>query len=428
MRKSSRKITSAGGPIRLSPEHIAAVNRRRRIVNQFDAMDVLRLLNTDIATWMRFAFNHSDTPGNQIDSIWWDVGMMADTYPIYDSRILPRMDCPYLQKYWAKGIDWVAELVKECRERGIETFWNARNSEVDFAQPWIEGCCYTDPRCRNPLKEAHPDWVVPCWSPKGMWNLASSGLREHKVKVLRELAEKYDFDGFSLDFSRLTPCLPPGKQWRLRRHVTEYVRQVRQMLLEVARVKGRPILLAAKVPENPAGCRMDGFDVQRWIEEQLVDILVLGSRTATVAVEKFRRIAVDSPVKLVPIFDRHHTTDGYYNAPIEYLRGVYANWWAQGADSVAIFNWPCASPEDYVKQGLSTCFIPGKATYTQTIFEVGSPDTLRGKDMMFAMERRGGYPWAEGCQPQRRPASALCAGGLRRPRDTAALYLPESGG
>ena len=342
------------GPMQLTPEHLAAVNRRRRIVDQMDAMDVLRqqqikkvgllrLLDTDIETWLRFAFNHADTPGTQIDSIWWDVGLSEDTYAIYDSRVLPRIQFPPLDKYAAQGIDWVGELVKGCRARGLETFWNARLSEVDMPQPWTERCGHTDPRRHNPVKAAHPDWVVPCWWWLGLWNLAAPGLRRHKVNVLRELAERYEFDGFSLDFARHIPCLPIGRQWRLRHHATAFVREVREMLLDAARVKGRPILLAAKVPENLGGCRIDGFDVARWVEEGLVDILVLGSRTTTVDVASFRQLTQGTPVKICPIFDRHHTTDGYYDAPIEYLRGVYGNWWAQGADSVATFNWPCAS-------------------------------------------------------------------------------------
>ena len=378
----------------LSAEHGTAVARRRRIMDQCDAMDVLLLLDTDIATWLAFVFNHADTPGSQVDTICWDVGLSEDTYAIYDSRILPRYEFPRLQKYRDRGVDWVGELVRGCRQRGIEAFWNARISEVDLPQPWDDRCSHTDGRRQNPLKTAHPDWILPCWWWLGLWNLAAPGLRAHKVAVLRELVTRYDLDGIQLDFARHTPCLPLGQQWRLRHHATAFVRQVREMLLEVSQAKGRPILLAARIPENLPGCRADGLDLARWVEERLLDILVLGSRTTTVDLGSFQALTAGTGIRLCPTFDRHHTTDGYYDAPIEYLRGVYANWWRQGADSVATFNWPCASAETHARHGLPNWVNPGQ--YTSAILEIGSPDTLQGKDMAFTVERRGGYPWSDG--------------------------------
>jgi hypothetical protein len=378
----------------LSAEHAEAVARPRRIIDQCDAMDVLRLLDTDLATWLAFAFNHADTPGSQVDTICWDVGLSEDTYAIYDSRILPRLQFPRLQTYWDQGLDWVGALVQGCHERGLEAFWNARLSEVDMPQPWLERCGHTDPARQNPVKTAHPDWVLPCWWWLGLWNLASPGLRAHKVAVLRELVTRYDLDGIQLDFARHMPCLPLGRQWRLRRHATAFVRQVREMLQEVSELKGKPILLAARIPENLPGCRADGLDVEHWVEARLLDIMVLGSRTTTVDLASYRTLTAGTGIRLCPTFDRHHTTDGYYDAPIEYLRGVYANWWRQGADSVATFNWPCASAEAHAKLGLPDWVNPGQ--YTTAILEVGSHDTLRGKDMVFTVERRGGYPWSDG--------------------------------
>lgn len=393
----------------LPPEHVAAASRRRRVIDQCDAMDVLRMLDADIATWLGFCFGHVDTPGCQIDAICWDVGLSEDTYAIYASDILPPLHFPRLQRYRDQGIDWVGELVAGCHRRGLEAFWNARISEVDMPQPWADRCAHTDPARQNPLKTAHPDWVLPCWWWLGLWNLASPGLRAHKVAVLREVVTKYDLDGIQLDFARHTPCLPLGRQWRLRHHATSFVQQVREMLLEVARGKGKPILLAARVPENLPGCRTDGLDVVRWAKERLVDILVLGGRTSTVDLAGVRAATAATDARLCPTFDRHHTTDGYYDAPIEYLRGVYANWWQQGADAVATFNWPCASAEAHARLGLPDWVNPGQ--YTTALLEIGSYRSMSGKDMAFTVERRGGYPWSDGyhCRNDDRPLPCVLA-------------------
>jgi hypothetical protein len=137
-----------------------------------------------------------------------------------------------------------------------------------------------------------------------------------------------------------------------------------------------------------------------------VDILTLGSRSMSVDVEGFReavagppsRLRRDTP-QLVPCFDDHHATDGYRFQPIEFLRGVFANWWQQGADGVATFNWGNA-PADVAAATLARWgrgeFNEAPSSHGEAYLEVGDPQAMAGRDKVFAVERRGGYPWAEG--------------------------------
>jgi hypothetical protein len=244
----------------------------------------------------------------------------------------------------------------------------------------------------HPVKKQHPEWVIRSWWWQGLWNLAVPQVRDYRLSLLKELVQEYDFDGLQLDFSRHVPVLPPGRQWELRDHVTEFVRSVRLMLLETAKARRRPLLLAAKVPRNLEGCRVDGFDVETWARQSLVDILTLGSRSMDVDVAAFRRVTAGTHIKLQPCFDDHHTTDGYRFAPIEFLRGVFGNWWQQGANSVVTFNWSNAPPTVAAKIGAR----PGPLSHQQAYVEAGSPESLKFKNKFFAIERRGGYPWSEG--------------------------------
>jgi len=391
-------MNRATNKIELSPQHLRAVDRRRRIVDQMDANDPQAVLNIGFAPWLDFRFRHADMEGSQIDGIWWDIGFAEDTYAIYDSAILPKLDHPGLQRWWDQGIDHVAELVRACHVRGLEAFWSARICPVDFAQPWGSAASIWDERVVNPLKKEHPDWTIPCWWWQGLWNFASEGYRAHRVAVLRELAERYEFDGFQLDFARHAPCLPLGQQWELRDHLTSFVRTLRETLLEVERSEGHSILLAAKVPENLDGCRIDGLDVERWAAEQLVDIFVLGGRTMTVDVSAFREIVHGSAIKLCPSWDAHHSSDGYCSPPVEIFRGIFSNWGDQGADSVGIFNWPCAPQKDYESLGpeADAGIVPSShPPHTEALRQIGSPQTLQGKHKTFAVERLGGYPWSD---------------------------------
>jgi hypothetical protein len=366
--------------------------RKRRIVMQYDANDVLmdywKLHPGRDASFDRFRdalFSYVDMPASQVDAIWWDIAgsPLGSAYP---SRVLPPVNHPLVRQWLDDGVDWVEQLVRETRRRKLEVFWNHRISEVEFVQGVGQS------KTPDPLKVEHPDWVTPAsWWPHGMWNLAAEGLREYKVAFLRELATRYDFDGLQMDFSRHVPCLPVGRQWELRGQVTEFLRRVRRMLLDVAAQRGRPLLLAAKVPQNLDGCRVDGFDVRTWAEEGLVDVLTLGSRSMDVDVEGFRA-AVGGEVQLQPCFDDHHATDGYRYGAIEFLRGVFANHWQGGANSVVTFNWSIGRPEVCRSMGTAV----GPPSHEAAYQEVGEPETMAVKDKVFAIERRGGYPWADG--------------------------------
>jgi len=358
--------------------------RPRRICVQFDAADH-RDVRLPPAQWLAYLFAFAEEPGSQIDSIFWDVSL-GDTYAAYPSRLLPPSPDRYLAEWRREGFEWIPAILERCRRRKIEVFWHHRFSEVDIRP---EGGLEMEKL--SPLKAQHPDWLIRSWWWQGLWNIASPGLREHKVQVLREIAETLDIDGIQIDFARHIPCLPPGRQWELRDHASEFLRMMRRMLVDAGRRRGRSFLLAAKVPETLRGCREDGFDLAVWGKENLVDLLTLGSRTMTVNVEEIRRV-VGPRIKLSPCLDDHHATDGYRYPPIEFFRGVATNWLNQGADSVTTFNWGAAPADEARPVGGRA--VP--ASQQMAYREIGRLDTMRRKDKLFIVERRGGYPWAEG--------------------------------
>ena len=62
----------------------------------------------------------------------------------------------------------------------------------------------------------------------------------------------YDFDGIQIDFARI-PVLFPEEQWLHRNTLTDFMRDIRTTLLDIGEKRGRPLLLAARVPEDPDG-------------------------------------------------------------------------------------------------------------------------------------------------------------------------------
>ena len=205
--------------------------------------------------------------------------------------------------------------------------------------------------------------------------------------MVREVAEMYDFDGIQIDFARI-PVLFPEEQWLHHNTLTDFMRDIRTTLLDIEEKRRRPLLLAARVPEDLMGCHFDGMDVEAWVRDFLIDILVVGTRTANADIAAFRHIVKDTPIKIYPSFDDHHSTDGYREPDLEVWRGTCANWWRQNPDGMHTFNLMVSSPQSAQNLGLSPS--PRWETQRKIFSEIGSPETLTGTDKVFFVERRGG--------------------------------------
>ena len=363
--------------ISLGKEHIEAANRLRRIIFQYDICQFyVENMNPEQADEVKayFLSPFDETP-NQIDSVWYEWGE-GNTAP-YPSRILPPQH-PVFQRWREAGIDPILLFLDETRTRGKEVFLSYRinGSDNDMGPPEL-----------TPLKAERPDLLIRAWY--SYWNFASEEVRDYKLRILEEVALMYDFDGIQIDFARVPVLFPAGEQWRNRDLLTDFMRSVRLMLLEIGRKRGHPFLLAARVPENIMGCHFDGIDVERWAREQLIDILVPGCRSADVEVEAFTRLAAGTGIKVYPSWDDHHASDGYHEAPIEVYRGVAANWRRQGADGIHTFNL-CFAGQDELVAKLG---VPAKERWDvqrQIYREIGSQETLSGSDKIFCLDRRGG--------------------------------------
>jgi hypothetical protein len=386
-------VKAAHPPVQLPPQHIAAVNRPRRIFSNADESFGPNWLGCDIREFIAERFYLIDQPGSQVMGVAWcfEEGGLAWR----PSKVLPMTKSPAVKKWLDAGVDFVKVMVDESHKRKLEVFWAHRVNGFD-----TEWDRQKNPSSFvQPIKATHPDWLLDggAFFNKDHWNFAVPGARDFTVSILRELAENYDFDGIDLDFSRGPPHLPVGQAWLYRDSVTEWLRQIRGVFQEVAKKRGRPLLLSARVAENVPGCHYDGLDIETWARENLVDILFLGSRSLDVDIAGFRRAIAGRNIKLIPSLDDYHTTDGYgismmrpktwlVHPPIEFYRGVYNNWWHQGAEGVQTFNFHHVGPKDKL-------LVPQQK---QAYREIGDPNVMRYLDKMFVVQRRygeGGKTW-----------------------------------
>ena len=108
-------------------------------------------------------------------------------------------------------------------------------------------------------------------------------VRQHILKVAREMVERYDIDGLDLDFMRWPVYFKNEEVKANTPLMTEFVREIRSILEEGSRKKNRRLLLSVRVPTRigegkvinapeyspELECLGIGLDVRRWIKEGL---------------------------------------------------------------------------------------------------------------------------------------------------------------
>jgi hypothetical protein len=214
----------------------------------------------------------------------------------------------------------------------------------------------------------HPQYVIE--QPDGRTNetaldYSHAAVREHRLKIMREIAEGYDVDGLELNFVRWAKHFPRDQGREKAPVMTEYVGQIRDMLDVAARKRNRDRLtLGVRVPESVEACWRAGVDIETWVRKGWIDYVVISTWNNTdpqLPVDQFTRFTKPAGVDTIvvmgnmigsidngppSILDRpvamsaKHKTDSYQGMLItsSEARGAAANYYSWGADSISFWN------------------------------------------------------------------------------------------
>jgi hypothetical protein len=300
------------------------------------------------------------------------------------NRILPA-----LQRL---GTDPLRLVIERCREQKMEVFWTLRLNDIhDYSR--------TTSRAR--WKHERPELVMGTpeeaarfdqRDPRIVWTLADferKEIRDLMVRAVAEVLENYDVDGIDLDFLRHAcyfketrlgePVTPAHRQM-----LTDMVRQMRGLVLASSERRGKPILLSARVLETMSINRHHGFDLDQWLEGDLLDFVTLGGYTPYTS--PARELVEWCHHRNVPVYacivEESMRLAGWSGPPVphaeltqhslESWRGAAANTWALGVDGIMTFNlFADRSSREICRNVLR---------------EIGAPGNLVGKDKIFGLE------------------------------------------
>ena len=184
----------------------------------------------------------------------------------------------------------------------------------------------------------------------GRWsavNYAVPEVREKVLRILADVAARYDVEGLELDFFRHPIYFQPQifGQPVTQEHrdmLTDLMRRVRKMADQRAAERGRPMLIAVRVPDSVEYCSAIGIDLVRWLKEDLVDLLVVGGYFQLNPWETSVALGHKYGVPVYPSLDdprfRDKEAQELRNSPACY-RGRALEAWAAGGDGIYLFNF-----------------------------------------------------------------------------------------
>jgi hypothetical protein len=259
--------------VRLSDEQVAAFKKDQ-------ASDDRRLIAFDDDYFSRFwmwdgqdrqtvlrvmeAFRYHD-----IAFFGMNIGAMASVVvptPYSDLRVSNmrrlgdrRVNASY-KSFIDKGIDPVAISAERAHAYGFKLLPTLRMSSA-----------YD----RGPKYKALSKWLL---KDRVHFNFACDEIHDYYVKLVRYILEKYDVDGFVLDYTRHRIHFNKDQPDKAR-YMNEFSRKMREMVDQVSKAKGKKLLLAASFTEASYAraqplLEYQGIDVAAWVKGGYYDIIM----------------------------------------------------------------------------------------------------------------------------------------------------------
>lgn len=247
------------------------------------------------------------------------------------------------KKLFEMGIDPYQVWIERCRKNGISPWITMRMNDVHF----VNRPNYF--RNFNYWREHQELWRVP-GKTTGAWtdaafNYAKREVWEFHFACAKELLERYDMDGFELDWMRFCLHLTPGKEAEEAHYLTEFVREVRKTADAEGKKRGRKIFLSVRVPATPQASNALGMNAVEWAKAGLVDQIVpscfFSSGDFNISANAWKEAIGNPDFPIFPATD-DGVSSGSGVARTRLTREMYAGWansmLGNGADGLYLFN------------------------------------------------------------------------------------------
>lgn len=257
-----------------------------------------------------------------------------------------------------QGTDPLEIMVDFARKHDKEIFWSMRMNDIhdatnssmlpQFKKDHPE-CLFGTPRNPPPFRGFSGHWgsdSCAAWGGYSGVDYGQEAVREWAFRFIEEVCENYDVDGVELDYFRGL-VLFKSHAWdkpiaqQERDALTEFMRRVHRMTVEVSLKRGRPLLVAIRVPDSVEYCLAMGIELKRWLREGLVDLLAVGGDFVLSPWEESVALGHEHGVPVYPVLTntaRHALPQFRERSNPQGYRARALSAWQAGADGVYLFN------------------------------------------------------------------------------------------
>jgi len=371
-----------------------APGRRRRIIFNDDGDDVWHPAASTPEGFLSVRLQHM--VGTQVDTLFYCTTQSFNyhTYGTKVGEVFLSREGPFahnaMQALLDAGTDPLRLAVEFAHANGTEAFWTLRMNDIHDA--------FTPPLWPQ-WKTDHPDALLgkredwdanPPGSQAKWWSgvdFAREDVRARTRELIEEVARSYEVDGIDLDWMRhpfffretLRGEPVPREKAGL---LTGLVRDVRAMLNTVGAERGRPFALSVRVPMLLERCLHLGTDIEAWLGEGLIDMVVVGGGYIPFSMPS-GELAALTRQHGVPVYPCISASGMMRRAPygkgqlysIEAWRAAAQTAFAQGADGISLFNLFPAPGDD-----------EGNRLARQVFSECGDPATLAGLPKLYCLD------------------------------------------
>jgi hypothetical protein len=259
-----------------------AAHRKRRIIVNNDGNDCRNPKPGEPRTPENFLSKRtSPLVGSHVDAVFYCTG-------VFNSYTQKSDETETRGHGDRRAVDWAHELIQIGRDslRIMVDFGHQQHWEVFWSMRMNDTHDSADEALLCQWKKDHPQYLMGTKADKfpyggRRWSAVNYGIpevREKVFRILQDVATRYDVDGIELDFFRHPVYFKPQMTGDpvTQEHcdmMTDLLRRVRKMADEVGAGRGRPMLIAVRVPDSVGYAKAIGLDLVKWLEEDLIDLM-----------------------------------------------------------------------------------------------------------------------------------------------------------
>ena len=274
----------------------------------------------------------------------------------------------------------LSALVDLCHEADMDFIPSVRMNEHYDVDPSVPEY--------GRFRRDHPEWLIGRpdevfaegkmeWGVRTGLNFAFPQVRSYMTDQISELFEQFDVDGVELDFMRHPTFFRIEEGYANRHLMTDLLSTVRRRMRKAGESRGKRLDLTVRVPPTLPDAARIGLDVEQWIADDLIDIVIAGGGFIpfSMPLEQFVAAAKGSNCQVYGGIE--HLRPALDD---DVVRAIAAKFWAAGADGIHLFNYFGKSAE-WNRHVLNQIADPSRLDRLDKRYHMDHTDRLMPRDL-----------------------------------------------